>query len=44
MTNLDSESMHRLAKLALDSGEVSSPEEALILFSRYRLRIHLGAG
>jgi hypothetical protein len=44
MTNLDSESMHRLAKLALDSGEVSSPEEALALFSRYRLRIHLGAG
>jgi hypothetical protein len=36
--------MHRLAKLALDSGEVSSPEEALALFSRYRLRIHLGAG
>lgn len=44
MTSLDSESMHRLAKLALDSGEVSSPEEALVLFSRYRLRIHLGAG
>lgn len=44
MTSLDSESMHRLAKLALDSGEVSSPEEALALFSRYRLRIHLGAG
>lgn len=44
MTSLDSESMHRLAKLALDSGEVSSPEEALTLFSRYRLRIHLGAG
>lgn len=44
MTTLDSESMHRLAKLALDSGEVSSPEEALELFSRYRLRIHLGAG
>lgn len=44
MTSLDSESMHRLAKLALDSGEVSSPEEALALFSRYRVRIHLGAG
>ena len=36
--------MHRLAKLALDSGEVSSPEAALELFTRYRLRIHLGAG
>lgn len=44
MTTLDAESMHRLAKLALDSGEVSSPEGALALFSRYRLRIHLGAG
>lgn len=44
MTTINAESMHRLAKLALDSGEVSSPEEALELFSRYRLRIHLGAG
>lgn len=44
MTILDSESMHRLAKLALDSGEVASPEEALALFSRYRLRIHVGEG
>jgi len=44
MTILDAQSMHRLAKLALDAGEVSSPEEALQVFSRYRLRIHLGAG
>jgi hypothetical protein len=44
MTILDAQSMHRLAKLALDTGEASSPEEALQLFSRYRLRIHLGAG
>lgn len=44
MTTIDADSMHRLAKTALDSGEVSSPEEALQLFSRYRLRIHLGAG
>lgn len=44
MTAINAESMHRLAKMALDSGEVSSPEEALHLFSRYRLRIHLGAG
>lgn len=44
MTILDAQSMHRLAKLALDAGEVSSPEEALEVFSRYRLRIHLGAG
>jgi hypothetical protein len=44
MMKLDAESMHRLAKLALDAGEVASPEEALELFSRYRLRIHLGVG
>jgi hypothetical protein len=40
----DAESMHRLAKMALDSGEVDSPEAALALFSRYRVRIHLGRG
>ena len=43
-THLNAESMHRLAKMALDSGEVASPEEAVALFSRYRLRVHLGAG
>jgi len=41
---LNAESMHRLAKIALDKGEVSSPEEALDLFSRYRIRLHLGNG
>jgi hypothetical protein len=44
MTELNADSMHRLAKMALDAGEVASPEEALALFSRYRLRIHLGHG
>lgn len=44
MTALDAESMHRLAKMALDTGEAASPEEALELFSRYRLRLHLGDG
>lgn len=44
MTTIDADSMHRLAKMALDSGEATSPEEALQLFSRYRLRIHLGTG
>jgi len=44
MTALNAESMHRLAKMALDAGEVASPEEALELFSRYRLRLHLGDG
>lgn len=38
------ESMHRLVKLALDSGEASNVEEAQRIFSRYRLRVHLGAG
>lgn len=42
MSALNTESMHRLAKMALDAGEVASPEEALELFSRYRLRLHLG--
>lgn|SRR5574340_377480 len=40
----DAESMHRLAKMALDGGEVDSPEAALALFSRYQVRIHLGRG
>ncbi|MCH2240935.1 MAG: hypothetical protein MK041_03150 [Aquabacterium sp.] len=44
MTELNADSMHRLAKMALDAGEVTSPEEAMALFSRYRLRIHLGHG
>lgn len=44
MTDFNAESMHRLAKMALDAGEVVSPEEAVTLFSRYRLRVHLGAG
>ena len=44
MTELNADSMHRLAKMALDAGEVDSPEEAVALFSRYRLRIHLGHG
>lgn len=42
MIEFNADSMHRLAKLALDAGEVDSPEEAVALFSRYRLRIHLG--
>lgn len=44
MTHWNAESMHRLAKLALDAGEVATPEEALELFSRYRLHLHLGVG
>ena len=41
---LNADSMHRLAKMALDAGEVATPEEAVALFSKYRLRLHLGAG
>ena len=44
MNEFDADSMHRLAKMALDAGEVASPEEAVALFSRYRLRIYLGHG
>lgn len=36
MTELNADSMHRLAKMALDTGEVASPEEAVAPFSRYR--------
>lgn len=42
MTEFNADSMHRLAKMSLDLGEVASPELAVALFSRYRLRIHLG--
>lgn len=42
MSSIDAESMHRLAKMALDAGEVATPEEALELFTHYRLRLHLG--
>lgn len=44
MNEFNADSMHRLAKMALDSGEVTSPDAAVALFSRYRLRIHLGQG
>lgn len=44
MKQFDADSMHRLAKLALDAGEVTTPEAALALFQQYRVRIHLGAG
>lgn len=44
MNEFNADSMHRLAKMALDAGEVASPEEAVALFSRYRLRIYLGQG
>jgi len=44
MTLFDADAMHRLAKLALDAGEVTTPDAALALFQQYRLRIHLGAG
>lgn len=44
MTQRNAESMHRLAKLALDAGEVATPDAALELFSRYRLHLHLGIG
>lgn len=44
MTAFNADSMHRLAKMALDAGEVASPEEAIELFSGYRVRLHLGEG
>lgn len=44
MNNANHDCLHRLVKLVLDSGEVESIEEARRLFSRYRLRLHLGHG
>jgi hypothetical protein len=38
------DSMHRLTKLAMDSGEAATPEEAKDIFSRYQLCIYLGLG
>jgi hypothetical protein len=38
------DSLHRLAKLALDSGEAGSVEEALVLFSSYALHLEVGPG
>jgi len=40
--NINSDKMHRLVKMALDSGEAENHEDAKNIFSRYRLRIHLG--
>jgi hypothetical protein len=44
MSTIDPNSVHRLVKLALDSGEAATLEEALAIFSRYSLHLHLGAG
>lgn len=38
-----SESLHRLVKLALDSGEAASIDEAETIFAEYRLCIHVSA-
>lgn len=38
------ENLHRLVKLALDSGEVVSVEDALELFQTYALHIEVGSG
>lgn len=37
-----SDSLNRSVKLAMDSGEAATPEEALGLFRQYRLRINVG--
>jgi hypothetical protein len=39
---MDSNSFHRLAKVLVDSGETSTIAEALDVFSRYGVKIHLG--
>jgi hypothetical protein len=40
---IDANSMHRLTKLLIDSGEAASVQEAIDSFSRYGVRIRLGA-
>jgi hypothetical protein len=44
MTNLDDlcDRLHRTVKLALDSGEADSVDDAVLIFSGYRLQIVLG--
>lgn len=44
MHTTTAETLHRLIKLALDSGEAADPEEARAIFLQYRIRVHLGAG
>lgn len=44
MKKVDAGQFHRLVKAAMDSGEAASLEEAMQLFSTYRLRLHLGDG
>jgi len=39
---MDSDSLHRLAKFLLDSGEAASVEDALDAFREYGVRLHLG--
>lgn len=41
---MDSDSLHRLAKSLLDSGEAVSVEEAVNTFKQYGVRVHLGRG
>jgi len=38
-----SESLHRLVKLAVDTGEAESIQEAITLFSRYRVAVSIGS-
>lgn len=40
-TQMLGDSLHRLAKMALDSGEAASVEEALALFRSYALHLHV---
>lgn len=42
MTHIDTNKLHRLVKLALDSGEAESIDQAHKLFSGYRLHVRLG--
>jgi len=44
MTTVTADSMNRIVKLALDSGEAEDLEEAKNIFTRYRLQIHVGKG
>lgn len=44
MKAVDPGQYHRLVKSVMDSGEAKNEDEALAMFMKYRLRLHLGKG
>ena len=42
MKTIDTGQYHRLVKAVMDSGEAATTDDALAIFGKYRLRLHLG--